>query len=38
VAYEENGVVKYGIETSLSRLLCPRSILLELDRDNGIVG
>ena len=37
VAYEEeDGSVKYKVEKSLSRLLCPRSILLELDRDNGI--
>jgi len=37
VAYEEeDGSVKYKVEKSLSRLLCPRNILLELDRDNGI--
>lgn len=38
VAYEEGGRVKYRVEQSLSRLLCPRSILLDLDRDNGING
>jgi hypothetical protein len=38
VAYEEGGSVRYKVEKSLSRLLCPRSILLELDRDNGIAG
>jgi hypothetical protein len=36
VAYEENGRVKYRVESSLSRLLCPENILLDLDRDNGI--
>ncbi|KAH8200896.1 hypothetical protein TruAng_004905 [Truncatella angustata] len=38
VAYEEHGNVKYRVDESLSRLLCPRSILLDLDRDNGITG
>jgi hypothetical protein len=38
LAYEEGGNVKYRVEDSLSRLLCPRSILLDLDRDNGING
>ncbi|KAH7010904.1 uncharacterized protein B0I36DRAFT_324482 [Microdochium trichocladiopsis] len=38
VSYEERGRVKYRVEESLSRLLCPRSILLDLDRDNGISG
>ncbi|KAH7204779.1 hypothetical protein DER44DRAFT_869307 [Fusarium oxysporum] len=36
VAYEENGRVKNRVESSLSRLLCPENILLDLDRDNGI--
>jgi hypothetical protein len=36
LAYEEEGVVKFRSEKSLSRLLCPKSILLDLDRDNGI--
>ncbi|RKK75129.1 hypothetical protein BFJ69_g7878 [Fusarium oxysporum] len=36
VAYEENGRVNYRVESSLSRLLCPENILLDLDRDNGI--
>ncbi|KAF4345735.1 hypothetical protein FBEOM_301 [Fusarium beomiforme] len=38
VAYEEDGRVKYRANESLSRLLCPESILLDLDRDNGING
>uniref|UniRef100_A0A0D2YKL4 T6SS Phospholipase effector Tle1-like catalytic domain-containing protein n=1 Tax=Fusarium oxysporum (strain Fo5176) TaxID=660025 RepID=A0A0D2YKL4_FUSOF len=38
VAYEESGRVKYRVKESLSRLLCPESILLDLDRDNGING
>ncbi|KAH7150609.1 hypothetical protein DER46DRAFT_664565 [Fusarium sp. MPI-SDFR-AT-0072] len=38
VAYEEGGRVKYRANESLSRLLCPESILLDLDRDNGING
>ncbi|KAK2684566.1 hypothetical protein QWA68_016546, partial [Fusarium oxysporum] len=38
VAYEEGGRVKYRVKESLSRLLCPESILLDLDRDNGING
>ncbi|KAH6850432.1 hypothetical protein B0I37DRAFT_413827 [Chaetomium sp. MPI-CAGE-AT-0009] len=37
VAYEENGGVKYRLEDSLSRRLCPKSILLDLDGDNGIL-
>jgi hypothetical protein len=32
VAYEEaDGRVRYGVEKSLARLLCPKNILLELD-------
>ncbi|KAK2923214.1 protein of unknown function DUF2235 [Fusarium oxysporum f. sp. vasinfectum] len=38
VAYEEGGRVKYRVKESLSRLLCPENILLDLDRDNGING
>jgi hypothetical protein len=38
VAYEEGEKVKYKVQQSLSRLICPSSILAELDRDNGIVG
>ncbi|PNP61674.1 hypothetical protein FNYG_13591 [Fusarium nygamai] len=38
VAYQEDGSVKYRVKESLSRLLCPESILLDLDRDNGING
>ena len=38
VAYKGDGKVRYRVEKSLSRLLCPRSILLDLDRDNGIAG
>ncbi|KAF9775871.1 hypothetical protein IL306_005997 [Fusarium sp. DS 682] len=34
VAYKEGGSVKYDVKESLSRLLCPRDALLELDRDN----
>jgi hypothetical protein len=37
LAYEEGGTVKYKIQESLSRLLCPSSLLEELDRDNGII-
>src|SRR4051812_2846728 len=36
VAYEEDGSMRYRVDGSLSRLLCPRNMLLELDRDNGI--
>ncbi|CAI6089129.1 unnamed protein product [Clonostachys chloroleuca] len=36
VAYEEGETVKYRIQESLSRLLCPTSILVDLDNDNGI--
>jgi hypothetical protein len=36
LAYKEGGKVKFRVEKSLSRLLCPSSILVELDRDNGI--
>jgi hypothetical protein len=36
LAYEQGGNVKYRVENSLSRLLCPRSILLDLDKANGI--
>ncbi|KAH6976752.1 hypothetical protein EDB80DRAFT_658241 [Ilyonectria destructans] len=35
--YNEAGAIKFKVGESLSRLLCPRNILLELDRDNGIV-
>jgi hypothetical protein len=38
LAYEEDGNVKFRIGESLSRLLCPRGILSDLDRDNGITG
>lgn len=38
LAYEEGGSVKFRVGTSLSRLLCPKNILLDLDRDNGIAG
>lgn len=36
VAYNEGGIVKYRIQESLSRLLCPMSILSDLDNDNRI--
>ncbi|KPM39236.1 hypothetical protein AK830_g7343 [Neonectria ditissima] len=36
LAYHEVGVTKFKFGESLSRLLCPRNIMLELDRDNGI--
>ena len=36
LTYEEGGRVKYKVEKSLSRILCPRSILSDLDLDNGI--
>ena len=36
VAYEDGGSVKYRVDQSLSRRLCPPSILSDLDRDNGI--
>lgn len=38
LAYQDKGQVKYRVEQSLSRLLCPKSILADLDRDNGING
>lgn len=34
----EAGAIKFKVGESLSRLLCPRNILLELDRDNGSIG
>ncbi|KAH7116646.1 hypothetical protein B0J13DRAFT_590304 [Dactylonectria estremocensis] len=37
LAYNEAGAIKFKVGESLSRLLCLRNILLELDRDNGIV-
>jgi hypothetical protein len=37
VSYMDGGVVKYRVGKSLSRTLCPESILSDLDRDNGIV-
>lgn len=36
LASKKGGKVKFRVEKSLSRLLCPSSILVELDRDNGI--
>lgn len=36
VAYEEGGRMRFGVGDSLSRLLCPKSILADLDRVNGI--
>lgn len=36
VAYSEDGVIKYKVQESMSRMLCPEDILLELDRDTGI--
>jgi len=36
VAYQQDGVVKYRIQESLSRTLCPTSILSDLDNDNKI--
>lgn len=36
VAYEEDEIVKYRVQESLSRLLCPMSILSDLDNDNKI--
>jgi len=38
LSYEEGGTIKFRIEKSLSRLLCPRNILMDLDRDNGVIG
>jgi hypothetical protein len=38
MAYEEGGLVKFRVEESLSRRLCPKNVLLDLDRDNGIMG
>lgn len=36
LAYEEDGVVKFRDESCLSRVLCPKSILMNLDRLNGM--
>ncbi|RFU33007.1 hypothetical protein B7463_g3352, partial [Scytalidium lignicola] len=36
ITYEEGGRIRFGFGKSLSRLLCPTDILLELDKDNGI--
>jgi hypothetical protein len=36
VAYEEGTTTKFRTDPSLSRRLCPKNILLDLDRDNGL--
>ncbi|SPO05472.1 uncharacterized protein DNG_08159 [Cephalotrichum gorgonifer] len=36
VAYEDGGVVKYKVQESMARTLCPADILSDLDRDNGV--
>jgi len=38
VAYKDGETMKFRIEESLSRRLCPNSILSDLDRDNGTFG
>ena len=38
VAYEENGFVRFRVDESLSRRLCPPKILADLDRDNWLTG
>lgn len=35
-AYKEGGKVKFRVDESSSRLLCPSNVLVELDKDNGI--
>jgi len=37
VAYDDEDVVRYRTEESMSRRLCPRDILRDLDRDNQIM-
>jgi hypothetical protein len=36
LASEEDGCIEFDLGKSLSRLLCPTDILIELDKDNGI--
>lgn len=34
--YEESGTTKYRLTGSLSRIMCPKNVLLELDKDNSV--
>ncbi|CRK40490.1 hypothetical protein BN1723_015744 [Verticillium longisporum] len=36
LAYDDHGTVRYKAGQSLSRLLCPKEILSDLDRENGL--
>lgn len=36
LSYEEGGTVRYKVAKPLSRVLCPRDIMLDLDRDSKV--